>query len=527
MPTTSEITSEITNSSATELAAGIASGRWRAVDVTDAHIERIERINPRINAVVVPRFDAARAEAREVDRRRAAGQTLPPLAGVPITVKECLDLAGTPSTFGIEARRTHRAECDDAAVARLRDAGAIVVGKTNVAQLLLFLESDNPVYGRTSNPWSADRAPGGSSGGEGAIIAARGSALGIGTDIGGSVRIPAAWCGVASLKPTAGRASDPGRLSVPIGQLAIVSQRGILARTVADVALGTRIMTGATSTDGAPLAPIGDPAAVELRTLRVGAFESDDSFPATEAARRAVREAKGHLERAGATVVPWRFPDLGRAEHLLVGLFTNAGGRWMTRALQGGTATPQIAQLRLLSHIGPVWRSVLRALAGALGQPSLSTFIGHIGGRGTDAHWQLAEELLDYRAAVLAALDAAPGGPLDAILSPSSALPAFRHGASKELGTAGAYALVYNVLGLPAGVVPVTRVRPGEDGGRASSSDVVVKAARATELGSAGLPIGVQVAARAWREDVVLACMGAIERGARDGADYPDWPPLD
>ena len=521
MPTTSEVTDR----SATTLAADIAAGLVTATDVVNAHIARIERVNRTLNAVVVTRFDEARAEAREIDRRRAAGESLPPLAGVPITVKECLDLAGTPSTFGIDARRTHRATADDAAVARLRAAGAIVVGKTNVAQLLLYIESDNPVYGRTSNPWNSDRTPGGSSGGEGAIIAARGSALGIGTDVGGSVRVPAAWCGIASLKPTAGRCPDPGRLSMPIGELAIASQRGILARTVADVALGTHIIAGTVATDGTPYAPIGDHTAIDVRTLRIGVMESDDTFPATAAVRRGVREAAEQLRAAGATITPWRIPDLPHAEQLFFGLLTNGGGTWMTRALEGGAATPQIAFQRFVGGRGRTGRALLGAAARAFGQRSLATFISNVGDKDADAHWRLVEALMHYRERVIAALDAAPGGPLDAILSPVNALAAFRHGASKELGLAGPYTLVYNALGFPAGVVPVTRVRPGEDSGRAASRDLGMKRARATEIGSVGLPVGVQVGARPWREDIALSCMAAIERGARAGADFPDRPP--
>src|ERR1051325_10486293 len=184
-----------TQFSATALAERIAKGELSAVEVVEAHIARIEQVNAQLNAVVVKRYDAARAEAKAADRRRAAGEPLGPLHGVPITVKECLDVVGTPSTFGFASRAKDLATADEIHVARLRNAGAIVLGKTNVAQLLLFFESDNPVYGPTNNPWNLERTPGGSSGGEAAIIAAGGSALGIGTDLGGSIRVPAALCG--------------------------------------------------------------------------------------------------------------------------------------------------------------------------------------------------------------------------------------------------------------------------------------------------------------------------------------------
>src|SRR5262249_11538218 len=162
----------------------------------------IEQVNPMINAVVLKRYNEARAEARAADERRSWGEALAPLHGVPITIKESLDLTGTPSTYGLTARANTLAERANFYVARMRVARAIVLGKTNVSQLLLYTEADNPVYGRTNNPWNQARSSGGSSGGQAAILSAGGSPLGIGTDIGGSVRLPASFCGVASLKPT-------------------------------------------------------------------------------------------------------------------------------------------------------------------------------------------------------------------------------------------------------------------------------------------------------------------------------------
>ncbi|HXI58741.1 MAG TPA: amidase family protein, partial [Polyangia bacterium] len=163
--------------SASTLAALIRRGEISAVAAVEAYIERLQAVNPALNALVVPRFAEARAEAAEIDRRRAAGQALGPLAGVPVTVKECLDLAGTPSTGGVPSRQRVHAKDDERHVARLRAAGAVVLGKTNVGQLLLMIETDNPLYGRTNHPQSAERSPGGSSGGEGALLAAGASAL--------------------------------------------------------------------------------------------------------------------------------------------------------------------------------------------------------------------------------------------------------------------------------------------------------------------------------------------------------------
>lgn len=170
-------TSGLTSLSATELARRIKAGEVSAVEVVDAHIRRIEAVNPKLNAVVVPLYEQARAQAAAADAAQARGDALGALHGVPVTIKECCHVAGTPSTAGLTGQMNHRADRDGPLVSRLRTAGAIVLGKTNVPQLLLYYESDNPVYGRTNNPWNLERSPGGSSGGEGAIIAAGGSPL--------------------------------------------------------------------------------------------------------------------------------------------------------------------------------------------------------------------------------------------------------------------------------------------------------------------------------------------------------------
>ncbi len=510
--------------SATEIARRVATGETSALEMVEAHIARIESVNPKINAVVVKRYDAARAEARAIDRRRANGEPLPPLAGVPVTIKECLDLGGTTATFGLPSRATAVSQADEPHVARLRQAGAVILGKTNVAQLLIFVEADNPVYGRTNNPWNLERTCGGSSGGEGAIIAAHGSALGLGTDIGGSCRYPAAFCGIVGFKPTAGRCPDTGRYSVPIGQQAIASQVGVLARSVDDVALGLETINGGRQPSVEPPMPLGNHRSVDIATLRVGFYHDDGVMTSSPAVRRAVSEAARHLADAGAHVVEWTPPDPGHTLHLAFALMSADGGARFKALLGKGAVHPSVKPLLMLSGRSRRSLGVLGGILRAFGQSSLAEATQHFGYTAVSDYWPLVEALANYRQRFARAMAEAAGGPLDLVLGPACALPAFTHGATKDIGLAGSNTILYNVLGYPAGVVPVTRVRADEESVRPRSFDIVQKVAKQCEIGSAGLPIGVQIAARPWREHVALAAMRVVEQQAMRQSEFPRPP---
>jgi fatty acid amide hydrolase len=188
--------------SAAELARRIARGEFSSTEVTERYLARIAAIEPQVHAVAIPLYDQARKEAAQADARRAAGQPLPPLHGVPITIKECFHLAGTPSCIGLDQLKGELLPADGTLVARLRRAGGIILAKTNLPQIMIWHECDNPVYGRTNNPWDLGRTPGGSTGGEAALIAARGSPLGLGNDLGGSIRVPSHFSGIHGLMTT-------------------------------------------------------------------------------------------------------------------------------------------------------------------------------------------------------------------------------------------------------------------------------------------------------------------------------------
>ena len=521
---------EITALGAAEIARRIAAGDVSCREVVEAHIGRIEAVNPRLNALVVPLFDRARDEAWAADAARDRDEPLGPLHGVPFTVKEFFDVAGTPSTLGIPGRAGTHAPEDSPLVARLRQAGAILMGKTNVPQIGLMIETDNPLYGRTNNPWDLGRTPGGSTGGEAALIAAGGSPLGLGSDGGGSVRQPCHCCGIHGLKPTGGRLTTLGFYAgLPFPSMPREwAQPAPMARRVEDLALAMSVLVtpGPDADRRDPLVapvPWGDPAAVRVAGLRVGFYTDDGHFPAAPALRRAVTEAADALRGLGAAVEPFQPTDVGEAVRVFSAHLYADGldfGRpwlrgesidWRTRTILRTFLVPGLLRPPLawaLERVGQRWAArIYRDV------PRRRSTLA--------AYWRLIEAEEKYRTKFLCALDARR---LDAIVCPPSAVPAVRHGGFLA-GPSVSYTLLYSLLGMPAGVVAATRVRLGEESDRPPSRDVVERAARAAEADSAGLPVGVQVVARHWREDVALAVMAALEAHFGARPDYPANPP--
>jgi fatty acid amide hydrolase len=497
--------------SAVELARAIAGGAITARAVVEAHIARIEAVNPSLNAVVQTRFDAARTEADEADRSQRHDRLRGPLHGVPITIKEQFAVGGMSSTLGVAP--AERDDRDGPLVARLRAAGAIVLGKTNVPQLLLYNETDNPVYGRTNNPHDAARSPGGSSGGEAAIIAARGSPLGLGSDIGGSLRTPSHACGIAALKPTSNRLTneDARASGFGFGQTAIVSQPGPLARTVADLTLALRVLAAPGQDRVDPqIAPVAwrEPGAIDVAMLRVAYYEDDGFFPAAAAVRRAVRVAVDALRACGAQVEPFAPPDVAGAMRMFLGILSADGAAGAKRRLGTHRRDTRVAGLLKIAGMSAAMRPIAESISRSFGQRRLAQQIASIRPIGVDDYWSLVDAQAAYRRDFIAALDR---GGFDAIVCPPHALPALTHGSAYYLTTAASYSMLYNLLGMPAGVVPVTRVRDDEQNPPRAGRDIVERTAREVVRGSAGLPLGVQVVARHWREDVALAVMGAIE----------------
>jgi fatty acid amide hydrolase len=490
---------EPTELGASALAHAIATQRLRASDVVEAYIRRIEQVNPRLNALVFERFADARREASAADQRVRAGGKLPPLLGVPVTLKDTLDLEGAPSTFGIDDHITPKTRDADV-VRRVREAGAIVVAKSNIAQLLLFVECSNPRFGRTNHPMSQERSCGGSSGGEGALVAAHASALGFGTDIGGSVRVPAAFCGVVGFKPTAGRCVDTGRFSVPLGQQAIPSQIGVIARNVDDAALGLRVAIGDGDDQRGPLANLDS---VDIRGLRVAVREEDGFLQPCPAARRALREAVQALTARGAQLVPLLLPTPQELSPLFACIMAADRMRHARRSVARSRVEPQLRQL-IAAMLTPRW--LLKWTLPLTRRRMAQEMLRGLGDGSAADYFDAVDALQQLRSQSLAAMSGT-----DVVLTPAQALPAVRHGATTELGPIGHYTSYWNTLGWPAGVVPVTHVRADEESDRPASNDRMLRAARETERGSAGLPIAVQIASAPHRDHVALAALRAIE----------------
>src|SRR5438094_4874846 len=253
------------------MATMVRERRISPVDLVDAHFRQIARHNPKINAFVVLLEEEARKAAQQAEAAVTRGETPGLLHGVPVTVKDSFDLAGYPTLCGSKFRLGHRAARDSTAVTRMRAAGAIVLGKTNCPEFLSNYESDNYITGRSNNPWDLERTPGGSSGGESAAIAAFCSAGGIGSDGGGSVRIPAHFCGISALKPTPGRVSAAGHFPVIANPGGLLGVAGPMAPTAQDFKLLFSVLAGYDSQDpfSAPV-PLRAPC---LAGLKIGVRE--------------------------------------------------------------------------------------------------------------------------------------------------------------------------------------------------------------------------------------------------------------
>ncbi|MGH9508938.1 MAG: amidase [Terriglobales bacterium] len=462
---------ELTRLSAAEMAAQVRNRKVSPIDLVKAHLERIEQLNPKFNAYVSLNEERALTAARAAESALLHGDDVGPLHGVPISIKSSIDVAGFLCEAGTRLRAGHIPERDAVLVSRLKAAGAIVLGTTNVAELLMAWETSNVLHGRTSSPWDLERTPGGSSGGEAAAIAACMSAGGVGSDGGGSIRVPAHFSGICGLKPTPGRIPATGHYPESLGPFAMLGVVGPMARTIADVKLLFNAIAGPDPGDtSAARIPLRKISKVEARKLRIGYYEEDPSTPVTPETRAAVHVAAETLRKQGFEVKPFAPDFLAPAHRCWWTLFGVAGGMLLEPMLAGHE-----------DDLSPVLKDYA-AMVASLPPISADTFLNA---------WLERDAL---RLKLLARMQEFP-----ILLGPVCSIPAFRH-YEREWNVNGTtvrypggqpdvmiYSECFNLLGNPGASVPVSQSREG-------------------------LPIGVQVIGRPNEEEEVLAVAGFLDR---------------
>jgi Asp-tRNA(Asn)/Glu-tRNA(Gln) amidotransferase A subunit family amidase len=457
---------ELTFLSAVSMAEQIRQKKLSPVELVEAHLTRIEKLNPRLNAFVQVDATRARHQASQAETAVMREESLGQLHGVPVSIKSSIDVSGMHCEAGTRLRAGHVAEKDAPLVTRLRQAGAIVLGVTNTPELLMAWETDNLLHGRTNNPWDLSRTPGGSSGGEAAAIASGCSAGGVGSDGGGSIRVPAHFSGICGLKPTPGRIPSTGHFPASVGPFALLGVVGPMARTVGDLRALFEVMQrpddGDPSSAPVPLRKIGR---ADLQDVRIGYFEEDGRTAVTKETRTAVRTAADGLRSTGIQVDSFRPQGLELARHLWWNFFGIAGGMLLGPMTQGHESD--------LSPILKEFSSWVAAESSHTGQTLLDTWVQR------DV----------VRLQILAEMRTHP-----ILLCPVASVPAFKHGERSwnidgqvvQYLDAWSYCEWFNLLGFPAAVVPV-----------GSSPE--------------GLPIGVQIVGRPWEEEMVLEIAAAIE----------------
>ncbi len=442
--------------SASHQLALLRSGQLSILELAEVHIRQIERLNPSLNAFVHFDGDRVRDSARRLD---ALSEVSGPLHGLPVTVKSSIATAGYRCEIGSTLNRGYQPREDAVVVARLRAAGALILGTTNCPEFLMAYETDNLLHGRTSNPWDLERTPGGSSGGESAAIAAGMSAAGLGSDSGGSVRVPAHFTGICALKPTPGRIPGRGHLPPCVGPFSILGAIGPMARTIADITLLFRTLSGQDPDDPAsPPLPLREPTLEELRCNTIGYFEDDELTPVTSETRLAVRSAAEALGESGFRVEPFRPQTLEPLRKLWWKFFVQCGAMFYEPTVRGKR-----------EQLSPIFKEFL----------AFSESIPPLAATELLEAWA---ELDLLRAKTLAAMRDYP-----VLLCPVAAIPAFRHGerAWKIEGRtidyldAVRYTQWFNALAAPAAVVPVG-------------------------ISPEGLPIGVQIVARPFEDETAL-----------------------
>ncbi len=441
---TSPSDEDLLRAPAVELAARIRARKLSSAELVEATIARMLAVNPLLNAVVHTRLIEARAEARAVDEQVRRGEPVGPLAGVPCTIKEFFAVTGAPQTAGLVARRGHVSQQDAPLVARLRAAGAIVIGTTNVPEGGIWGETYNALYGRTNNPRDLARTSGGSSGGEGAIVASGGSVFGLGSDIGGSVRIPAAFCGIVGHKPSGRLLPNGGQFPAPKGPALAMLCPGPMVRSVRDVMPLLRVMAGPDPSDPFCRAmPLGNPEELSLRDLVVHVARNNHRHTPRDVMVRAVDDAAHALARRGATVREFDVTKLARGLEIWAGALAQGADESYDRLLATGQKREKVPVMIELAKLA-LGRShhTLPALAVA----GLGGLVGRLGSS-TERFARMGAELRAELDQLL--------GDRGVLLHPPYTRPAPRHHDMWRTPFDAAYTALFNVLETPVTVLPI------------------------------------------------------------------------
>lgn len=509
--------------SACELLAMLERGDTTSVEIVTQLQERAQEVEPLLNGYAVTMWEDALEVAEQADLDRASGKQLGPLHGLPLSIKENIDVAGVDSTLGLVNRTNKPAERDAVIVSLAHAAGAIIIGKTNVPQALIPFHCTNPVYGESFNPWRRDHVTGGSSSGEGVVIASGSSVMGVGSDLGGSIRFPASFCGIAGLKPTNTRWSNKGSNTAIAGQEVIRAQIGPMARHVDDLIL---LMKAFANPEHTRLDPLTPPVAFSMEALsplsgvKIGYFRDDGFLTPSKANQRAVELAMQAVEAAGATLIP--MPPTNQLDVLktYVGAVSSDGMETLRVLMEGETLVDPIKNMWRLGHVPNTVREIASAFLPWIGEERMAHMVGTVGRKSVAELWKIAamrnmlrqNELEDWERLGV-----------EALLCPATVLPAPPIAGAEELTLMFSYFGRYNLFGMPAGVVPVTRMLPAECK-RVSSRDRLEHHLASAQEKSAGLPVNVQVVGLPWQDERVLQVMQCIQAFAFALPTYPRTP---
>uniref|UniRef100_A0A6I8PYC5 Fatty-acid amide hydrolase 1 n=1 Tax=Xenopus tropicalis TaxID=8364 RepID=A0A6I8PYC5_XENTR len=425
------------------------------------------------------------------------------LYGVPISLKDNFNYTGHDSTLGL-LNQLNRPACEDSVIAKvLKVQGALPFMKTNIPQSMLNYDCSNPIYGRTLNPLNHKKTPGGSSGGEGSLIAAGGSILGIGSDIGGSIRFPSAFCGICGFKPTANRLSKLGVKTSSAGQKSVAAMIGPLARDVDSLVLCMRALLCEEMFQldpTIPPLPFNEEIYSSTRPLRIGYYETDDATMATPSMKRAVHETKELLERAGHKMVPFTPPSVEKSmfELIVKGLLADGGSTFLDN-FKGDQVDPNL-KTQVSTYGLPYW---LKIFISFIVKPVVSISVKDL--------WKHHLEVEAYRQEFISQWKKLE---IDAVLCPILS-PALTIGYPGKLSTAVSYTILYNLVDFPVGVVPVTTVTKDDEEGlkayKGHKKDYWDKLLKEALTDSIGLPVSVQCVALPWQEEQCLRLMKEVE----------------